>query len=319
MGSEPKPQAAPGMPIGIVGLGNMGRRIARRLKSNGYHVLGFDISEAQRAASEIQTSESLAEIIKSCQTVLLSLPDSHVVEAVIYGADGVIAHGFAGQVIVDLSTASPESTRTIHHDLGERGVTFVDAGVSGGPSAAEQGTLTLMVGGTTRAVERLEPLLRTIGTHVFHMGGPSSGHVTKLLNNFLNGMSLAATAEVMVAAAKADLDLKQFLGAVNESTGVNWATLRRFPTIIEGDYAEGGLTSDLMAKDIRLYLDLLRQLGVTSFSGPACLGVFDLASASGYGGQTSNRVVDVLGDLSGGIRVADRTRPETEDHERSSG
>jgi 3-hydroxyisobutyrate dehydrogenase-like beta-hydroxyacid dehydrogenase len=135
------------------------------------------------------------------------------------------------------------------------------------------------------------------------MGDPGSGHVAKLLNNFLNGISLAATAEVMVAAKQAGLDLSQFLDVVNNSSGVNFATLNRFPRIVEGDYLEGGLTSRLMAKDIRLYLELLPQLGVTSFTGPACLGTFNLATALGYGDQISNRVVDAIGDIAGGVRL----------------
>ena len=135
------------------------------------------------------------------------------------------------------------------------------------------------------------------------MGAPGSGHVAKLLNNFLNGISLAATAEVMVAARKAGLDLAQFLDVVNNSSGVNFATLNRFPRIVQGDYLEGGLTSNLMAKDIQLYLDLARRLEVTSVAGPSCLGAFHLAAALGYGEQISNRVVDALADLSPGVRL----------------
>jgi len=124
-----------------------------------------------------------------------------------------------------------------------------------------------------------------------------------VLNNFLNGISLAATAEVMVAAKQAGLDLPQFLEVVNSSSGVNFATLNRFPRIVEGDYLEGGLTSKLMAKDVRLYLEYLQQVGVTSFTGPACLGAFNLATALGYGDQISNRVVDAIGDVAGGVRL----------------
>jgi 3-hydroxyisobutyrate dehydrogenase len=109
---------------------------------------------------------------------------------------------------------------------------------------------------------------------------------------------------VMVAARKANLDLAQFLDVVNHSSGVNFATLNRFPRIVEGDYLEGGLTSNLMAKDVQLYLDLVRGLEVTSLAGPSCLGAFHLAAALGYGDQISNRVVDAIGDLAGGVRLA---------------
>jgi 3-hydroxyisobutyrate dehydrogenase len=143
------------------------------------------------------------------------------------------------------------------------------------------------------------------------MGASGSGHVAKLINNFLNAVSLAATAEAMVAARKAGLDLRQLLDVVNASSGVNFATLNRFPRIVEGDYLEGGLTSDLMAKDVMLYLDLVRELGVTSLNGPPCLAAFHLAAALGYGEQISNRVVDALGDIAGGVRIHDQTREPT--------
>jgi 3-hydroxyisobutyrate dehydrogenase len=115
----------------------------------------------------------------------------------------------------------------------------------------------------------------------------------------------------MVAARKAGLDLRQLLDVINTSSGVNFATLNRFPRIVEGDYLEGGLTSDLMAKDLMLYLDLVRELGVTSLNGPPCLAAFHLAAALGYGDQISNRVVDALGDIAGGVRVHDQTREAT--------
>jgi 3-hydroxyisobutyrate dehydrogenase-like beta-hydroxyacid dehydrogenase len=135
------------------------------------------------------------------------------------------------------------------------------------------------------------------------MGSTGSGHVAKLLNNFLNGVSLASTAEVMVAARKFGLNLATFLDVLNNSSGVNFATLNRFPSIIRGDYLEGGLTGQLMAKDLKLYLDLIARLGVPSFNGPACLATFEVVNALGYGEEISNRVVDGLGDLAGGIRL----------------
>jgi 3-hydroxyisobutyrate dehydrogenase-like beta-hydroxyacid dehydrogenase len=137
------------------------------------------------------------------------------------------------------------------------------------------------------------------------MGASGAGHTAKLLNNYLNGVSLAATSEVMVAARRAGLDLTQLLEVINASSGVNFATLERFPHIVKGDYLEGGLTVDLMAKDILLYLDLLRELRLTSLTGSGTLGCFSVASSLGYGGQISNRIVDALGDLAGGVRLDD--------------
>jgi 3-hydroxyisobutyrate dehydrogenase-like beta-hydroxyacid dehydrogenase len=287
----------------MIGLGNMGGRIARRIRDGGLPIRGFDVSKEQAAAAGIQTETSIAALAAAVDVVFLSLPDSSVIESVAFGDGGLASSLRSGQVVVDLSTASPSSSVRIHGRLAEQGVVFLDAGISGGAAAAEKGTLTLMVGGDVSALESARPILETFSTGVHHMGAPGSGHTAKVLNNFLNGVSLAATAEVMVAAKRAGLDLAQFLQVVNTSSGVNFATLNRFPRIVEGDYLEGGLTNRLMAKDIRLYLELLQEVSVTSFCGPACLGAFDLATALGYGDQISNRVVDAIGDVAGGVRL----------------
>ncbi len=288
---------------GMIGLGNMGGRIARRIRDGGYPIVGYDASATAREQSGVPPTVSVAELVQRAEVVFLSLPDSRVIEAVVYGDDGLLASARDGQIVVDLSTADPSSSVRIHGELGSKGVEFIDAGISGGAAAAEQGTLAIMAGGSPAPLAALRPVFETFSSRVYHMGESGSGHTTKVLNNFLNAISLAATAEAMVAGRKAGLDLAKVLEVLNHSSGVNFATLNRFPRIIEGDYLEGGLTNDLMAKDVRLYLELLRQLGVTSFTGTACLGAFDLAGALGYGEQISNRVVDAIGDLAGGVRL----------------
>jgi 3-hydroxyisobutyrate dehydrogenase len=293
---------------GMIGLGNMGGRIARRIRAAGLPVQGYDRDAAQAANAGVPSRTSIAELVADAHVVFLSLPDSTVVEQVVFGDGGLLGCVRAGQVVVDLSTAAPSSSVKIHAALGEQDVAFVDAGISGGAAGAEQGTLAIMAGGSAEALAIAAPILATFSAHVYHMGEPGSGHVAKLLNNFLNAISLAATAEVMVAAKQADLDLAQFLDVVNHSSGINFATLNRFPRIIEGDYLEGGLTGALMAKDVRLYLEYLQELGVTSFTGTACLGAFNLAGALGYGDQISNRVVDAIGDIAGGVRVQQTAR-----------
>jgi 3-hydroxyisobutyrate dehydrogenase-like beta-hydroxyacid dehydrogenase len=281
----------------------MGGRIARRISAAGWSGSGFDVDPTLAADAGLTAAGSISSLARSADAIFFSLPDSSVVERVVYGEDGVLDVCREGQVVVDLSTADPASTRRIHADFVAKGVEYVDAGVSGGAAAAEKGALTIMAGGDAAALARVQPVIDSFAATVHHMGGPGLGHVAKLINNFLNGVNLAAAAEAMVAAKKAGLDMRQFLAVVNSSSGVNFATTNRFPKIIEGDYLEGGLTSNLMAKDLRLYLGLMQGIGATSFTGPPALGTFDLANALGYGEQISNRVVDAIGDLAGGTRV----------------
>jgi 3-hydroxyisobutyrate dehydrogenase len=289
--------------IGVIGLGNMGGRIARRMVEAGWPTAGFDVDPALAGAVGASAAPSVAELVGGADIVFFSLPESAVVERVVHGEDGVLSACRAGQVVVDLSTADPRSTQAIHAEMQAKGVEYVDAGISGGAAAAERGELTIMAGGSEAALDAVRPVIESFAATLHHMGGSGSGHIAKLINNFLNGVNLAASAEAMVAAKKAGLDMRQILAVVNSSSGVNFATTNRFPKIVEGDYLEGGLTSNLMAKDLRLYLGLMQELGATSLIGPPSLGTFDLANALGYGEQISNRVVDAIGDLAGGVRV----------------
>jgi 3-hydroxyisobutyrate dehydrogenase len=291
--------------VGMVGLGNMGGRITRRLCAADYRVVGYDTRAGTAEQAGAVEASSLAEVAEQSEVILLSLPDSHVVESVVLGEEGLLAHCRPGQVIVDLSTASPASTRRLHGLSAERKVVLLDAGISGGAAAAEKGTLTLMVGGPAQALDDVRAVLQPFSAKVFHMGDTGSGHTTKLLNNFLNAVSLAATAEVMVAGKQAGLDLHVLLDVLNASSGVNFATQNRFPKIVDGDYLEGGLTGRLMMKDVVLYVERLRELGVPSLNASGPMSAFALAETLGYADSISNRVVDAIGDVAGGVRLYD--------------
>jgi 3-hydroxyisobutyrate dehydrogenase len=292
-----------GRRIGFIGLGNMGGRMTRRLADAGYKVLGYDPVPGRAAAAGATGARSVTEVVQGSDCILLSLPDSPVIETVVRGDGGVLAAGQAGQVVVDLSTAAPSSSIALHAELAGHGIEFLDAGISGGAAAAEHGTLTIMVGGSAAALDSIAWVLEPVAAKVVHMGAAGAGHTTKVLNNFLNAVSLAATAEVMLAAKQAGLDLALVLDVINASSGVNFATLNRFPHIIRGDYLEGGLTSALMTKDIDLYVACLAELGVPTLQAAGALAAFGVASSLGYRDQISNKVVDALGDLAGGIRL----------------
>jgi 3-hydroxyisobutyrate dehydrogenase len=289
--------------IGFIGLGNMGGRMTRRLVDAGIEVLGLDPAPGRAEAAGARAASNTAQVMAHADVVMLSLPDSKVVEAVVEGADGVLAHVRKGQTVIDLSTAAASSTIRLAGRFREAGAHYIDAGISGGAAAAEKGTLTLMMGGEADAIEAVRWALAPISAKALNMGPSGAGHTTKLLNNFLNAISLSATAEVMVAGRKAGLDLGQLLEVLNSSSGVNFATLNRFPSIVEGNYLEGGLSSKLMTKDVVLYVDLLRELGVASLNASGPMASFGLATALGYGELISNRVVDAIGDVSGHVRL----------------
>jgi 3-hydroxyisobutyrate dehydrogenase len=301
--------------VGFIGLGNMGGRMTRRLLGAGVDVVGFDVRADVIAEIGATPASSAAHVADEADLVLLSLPDSRIVERVVYGDGALLAALRPGTIVVDLSTSSPASTRRIAADAAARDVAWIDAGISGGAAAAERGALTLMVGGDESALEAARPTLDHVAAKIVHCGAVGAGHTVKLLNNFLNAVTLSATAEVMIAAKKADLDLATVLEVVNASSGASFASRERFPHIIQGDYLEGGLTSTLMLKDVTLYLDLVAELGVASLNAPGPVAAFGLARALGYADQISNRVVDAIGDVSGGVRLHEPAAAATEAEE----
>jgi 3-hydroxyisobutyrate dehydrogenase len=306
-------EAHSGGAIGIIGLGNMGGRIACRIVAAGYTVIGHDLEPTRISAAGARAANDIASLVADVELMFMSLPDSTVIEAVVLGGGGVLAHCRPGQVVVDLSTASPRSSVRLHAMFRERGVEFIDAGISGGAAAAEAGTLTIMAGGSVEALERSRWALELFSSKIVHVGQSGAGHTVKLLNNFLNAVSLAATAEVMVAARKAELDLPTVLDVLNAGSGVNFATLNRFPHIVRGDYLEGGLTGALMLKDVQLYVEHVASLGVPSLNASGPLAAFGLANSLGYRDQISNRVVDAIGDIAGGVRVSKPKPTNTEE------
>jgi 3-hydroxyisobutyrate dehydrogenase len=292
--------------IGFIGLGNMGSRIARHLVRDGRDLIGFDVRAETISDSGVRPAASVAEVARQAGLIFLSLPDSRAVEAVILGSDGLLALAHEDQIIVDLSTSAPDSTRRLSAWLAEKGASMLDAGISGGAAAADAGSLTLMVGGDVLVLDQIRDVLALFSGPVFYCGASGAGHTAKVLNNFLNAIAVSATAEVMVAGKKAGLDLQVLLDILNASSGVNFATMNRFPKIIHGDYLEGGLTNMLMFKDLTLYVDLLGRLGVVSPNSAGPLASFGLANNLGYASKISNTVVDAIGDMSGGVRLYDQ-------------
>lgn len=300
-------RAADGRRVGLIGVGNMGGRIGKRLLETGTEIVGYHRDPEKVRRWGLDPVGSVRELTESVDVVLLCLPDSPVVESVVAGEDGVFAAARAGQVIVDATSALPQSTRELASEAASRGLAYVDAPVSGGARSAPQGKLTLMVGGEPEVVQRVRWLFESIASSIHVMGPVGSGHLTKILNNFLNAVSLTATSEVMVAGRSAGLDMHALLDVLSVSSGRNYAVETRFPSIVDGDYleAKGGITVDLMIKDVLSYLDQVTRGHGVSMAGSGVLSAFRMAATLGYGDQINNRVVDAIGDAAGGIRLHD--------------
>lgn len=280
--------------VGLVGCGNIGGRIAGVLVRAGYRVLACDADPARAAASGAEPAELSA--VADAPVVLLSLPSSREVEAVVEGPGGLLELGEEGLTIVDLTTADPASTRRLHARCAERGIAFVDAGVTGGAAAAERGTLVVLVGGDDPAIETARPVLEQLASQILVMGPSGAGHATKAVNNVLNAVTLAATGEAMLAGVAAGLDPARLLEAINAGSGASWASANRFPRIVAGDEMAGGLSVALMAKDVDVFLRLAAEAGTPTEIAEATVAAYRAAIDAGYGDEVANAVVTAQGD-----------------------
>lgn len=291
--------------IGLIGCGNIGGRIAQVLLRADWSVRVFDLDRDRAAATGADVAERLEDLV-DVPIILLSLPSSRQVEAVLEGPDGLLTCGSPGLRIVDLTTADPASTRRLHAAAADLGIGFVDAGVTGGAAAAARGELVVLVGGAEDDIVVARPALEAISSQVLVMGGPGAGHATKAINNVLNAVTLAATGEAMLAGVEAGLDPERLLEAINAGSGATWASAYRFPKIVAGEEMSGGLSVALMAKDVEVFLRLADATGTPTEIAEACIDVYRRAIDAGYGDEVANAVVQAMG---GGVPLHERGAP----------
>ncbi len=271
-------------PVGFVGLGAMGGRIAQRLADAGHRLIVFDsrpeAAAALAAAGSATVVGSARAVADSSATVFVSLPTPAIVEEVARGTDGLIG-GTAIETYVDLSTTGPIVAERIADALGGAGVVTVDAPVSGGPKGAQDGTLTIMAAGDPRAVERVRPLLETFAGRVFVVGErPGQGQTAKVINNLMSACAIAITAEAMVLGVRSGLDPQTLLDVVHVSSGASNAASDKFPKQVLTRRFDHGFRLELMAKDVRLALEQARRLQVPMMLGATVSELWNLADGS---------------------------------------
>jgi 3-hydroxyisobutyrate dehydrogenase-like beta-hydroxyacid dehydrogenase len=275
------------MKVSFIGVGMMGHGMAKNLVEKGFDlaVLGHKnrvpvddlVKRGARDARDPADAAAGAEIVFLCVT------GSPQVEEIVYGDRGLRSAVKRGQIIVDCSTSEPSSTNRIREDFAKDGVSFVDAPLARTPKEAELGKLNVMVGADPEVFARIKPALGTFAENIFHVGGPGSGHVMKLLNNFLAMGHAALIAEVLVAGAKSGIDLEQFYKVVSAG-GANSGIFQMLVTnILKGDDSGLPFLLRLAQKDLTYYAHLNESLRLPSPLGAAVLQAFEQASRLGYG------------------------------------
>jgi 3-hydroxyisobutyrate dehydrogenase len=246
--------------IGFVGLGNMGAPMSARLIAAGFTVHGFDVAPAARAALAAaggRPHDNLGDAVREADIVILMLPNSDVVEAVVRDPECALA---AQATVVDMSSSEPLRTQALARELGRRGITLVDAPVSGGVAGARAGRLTIMVGADAVVLDRLQSVFAPIGRPI-HAGAVGAGHAIKALNNLLSATHLLSTAEVMTAGQRFGLDPQIMLDTFNSSSGQSGSTKNKWPNFVLPGTFDSGFALRLMLKDMRIALELAEQVG----------------------------------------------------------
>lgn len=286
--------------IGFIGLGIMGRGMARNLLK-----AGFSLRVWNRTASRMQplvdegaeAGESPADVARHSELIITCVSDTPDVEKVILGEDGVIHGAKAGALVVDCSTISPQVTKEIAAKLHEKGIYMLDAPVSGGSEGAAKGTLSIMVGGDAAQFERAMPVLQAMGKTITHIGAAGAGQTVKLVNQVLVVGNCLAMCEALLLAQAGEVDLQKTFDAISQGAAGSWMFTNRAPQIIRRDWRPG-FTVALQQKDLRLVLDAADELGVPLPGTALIFQLYRTLEARGLQEEGNHALVKALEALS---------------------
>lgn len=289
------------MHIGFIGLGAMGKPMAKNLV-HAYKLSVNDIIEPaieELVGMGATRCASPRDIALNTDVIITMLPNASIVENVLCSSNGVFAGVKEGQIIIDMSSVAPHSTRKMAKIAMEKGVKYIDAPVSGGVVGAEGGTLTIMVGGDKDTVQKIQPILDTLGKNIYHVGEVGSGDAVKIVNNLLLGANMAAVAEALVLGVKAGLKPETMYEIIKSSSGRSYALEAKMPKfILKGNFAQG-FAVDLQYKDLDLAIDTAKNLGVPMPVTNTAQQVFEMARAKGLGREDISAIIKVWEELLG--------------------
>ncbi len=292
--------------VGFAGIGNMGAPMVRCLAKAGFSSVLFDVNAASTApfakeGGPYAVAKDLAEVGAAADVVVTMLPDSKIVRAAVMGGGGRkgLVDGLKrGAIIVDMSSSFPPETQKLGRELAERGIGLVDAPVSGGVPKAITGTLAIMAGGETAAIDRVEPMLKAMGT-VYRAGALGSGHAVKALNNYVSAAGLIAISEALVVGERFGLSPKVMNEIINASTGRNNTTENKVDRYMLNRAVNSGFSLALMRKDVGMARELADTLGITAEELALVSGILDKADARLAAGADHTAVFQYVEDAAG--------------------
>jgi len=266
--------------IGFIGLGSMGLPMASNVAAAGFDLVCFDAAgTAERLPPGASAAASVADVFERCGTTLISVPDGAATTAVVDELERAAKRTVT--TVIDLSTVGPVAARASAARLEPMGITYCDGPVSGGVAGARAGTISLMFAGPSAVFEAHRPILDAMSANVFHVGeSAGQGQAMKLLNNFLSAVALAATSEAVAFGAAAGLDMQVMLDVINVSSGRNTASADKFPNRVVTGSFDAGFRTQLMNKDVALFLDSVANVGTSAVVAQAVGRVWADANAA---------------------------------------
>lgn len=282
--------------VGYIGLGLMGKSMARNILKAGFPVIVHNRSRGSvdELAGEGATPASTPkEVAEQVDVVFTNLPDSPDVEQVVLGKDGIIEGAHDGLIYVDNSTIKPATARTIAEKLAEKGVLALDAPVSGGDIGAKNGTLTIMVGGDEAALEKVRPVLEAMGKKITLIGGPGTGQIAKAANQIMVAAQMVAMGELMVFARKAGADPRKVIEAIKGGAAQCWTLDVKPPRLFDGN-RQPGFKARMQAKDLNIIMESARQYGVPLPSAATHAQLFNAMIEQGWGDLDNSAVIAIF-------------------------
>jgi 3-hydroxyisobutyrate dehydrogenase-like beta-hydroxyacid dehydrogenase len=281
--------------IGFVGLGEMGKWMSANILKAGYSVIVYDVRP--EAANELvakgaEAAQSLSDMAKKTDCIFLSLPDTEVVQQVLFGKKGLVDGLSRGSVLVDLSTIHYLATLKISEEFTARGIIFIDAPVSGMEARAKDATLTVMAGGNSEAVEKIRPILNVIGNNVVYMGNSGNGQLAKLVNQLSFNVSCAAMAEILPMAVKLGLDPEATCKVITTGSGGTWANNFFTPYILKNNF-KPGYTLTKAYKDMMCAAEISSKEKIPMPVVFAAMQTYQMALAEGYGNENKGAMIKV--------------------------
>ncbi len=288
--------------VGFVGIGNIGEPVCRHLLEGGYGLLIYDVDPealAKLGDTPAEPAASLETLAFKSDVVLLSLPNSDIVEEVVFGENGLEEGLSAGKTLIDTSSSKPSSTRSIAKRLAAKGIDMLDAPVSGGVLRAREGALAVMVGGEREVYEKNREVLESFGEKIFYVGDHGAGHLVKALNNLLSATTLASAAEATLVAQRAGVAPDKFVEIINASNGRSYSTEVKFPRYILNRAFDDGFALALMNKDMKIALEAAAEMEFPMPIGSSLAQIWEIAAAHGYGPENHTAIYAFLEDLLG--------------------